>query len=162
MSLAASRGELGGPHEARRALDELRSGALWLHCSAILTGESADGVFQLPLVHIDPEGRPDVADISRVVRREGMEGSADVTWRFIFFPGEAEGVVDIVVKVPVRCHFRVAISARVHRAPLEQIVEAETVALTTTCPQSVGETPPAVWIRLVELDLLRAALARCR
>jgi hypothetical protein len=152
---------LDGPRVARRTLEEMRVGALWLHCAAVLTAEEPDGPFTLPFLHIDPEGRADVADVPGAVHRERLSGSADVTWRFVFLPNAAEGVMDVEISVPVRCRFRVAISARAHRSVLEQVVDAGMIALATTCPQGVADVPQTIWIRLCSVEAVRLALARC-
>jgi hypothetical protein len=132
---------LEGAWVDRQALKEMRVGALWLHCAAVLTAEELGGPLTLPFLHIDPEGRADVADVRGAVH--------------------PERVMDVEISVPVRCRFQVAISARAHRSVLEQVVDARMIALATTCPQGAADVPRTSWIRLCSMEAVRLALARC-
>jgi hypothetical protein len=139
----------------RKTLGELREGALQIHC--VSNWSLAPGV---PILHVDPGDRADAAVMPRAVNNVGMHSEAWIGWQFVFFPAEAEGIIDISITGPLSCTFSIAISARHHRELIKHILAAQRLGLVTTCPHSDGSQLPAVMVPGITFRVAREALQR--
>jgi hypothetical protein len=89
------------------------------------------GTVEIPLVYVDAESRPDVADLPRVYRAEGT-GATSVRW-LLLSDGRSMGLAVLTIRVrrPVRCRFRILFDLQSHAAFLADVARAG--GLTVTC-----------------------------
>lgn len=119
--------------DAVAAHNDLNAGALTIHCSVVQ--DSTLVTFpKIPIIHVDPTGRPDVADLPRVIGSEGVIGQGTVGWRFVVFPDGAGGVMDCEITRPVECDFKISVSTLEHEELLNQLVDCGVVAFSTQWP----------------------------
>jgi hypothetical protein len=145
----------------RDPIDELRAlraSAFEVHCWAVLLNP-ADALSLLPVVHIEPAGRPDVADLPRVAASEKYRGRASAAWHFLMFGGDADGVMLVDVRAPVRCSFAIGVSTRKHRAVLEAIERTRRVAIASSCPGDQEAVPDLFAFHVMDNGPVQDALA---
>jgi hypothetical protein len=99
------------------------------------TLQAPDNPAEVPLVVVDGQKRPDVADLPRVFRVEALEGDARSRWLFVL-DGRGGGCALLVVSVvrPVRCRFRLLFSFLHDRPLIEQVGRAGGFVMTCVDP----------------------------
>jgi hypothetical protein len=123
------------PERRQRLAAHIAATALPVRFAGTLQAPENPG--EVPLVVVDGEKRPDVADLPRVFRVEALEGDARSRWLFVL-DGRGGGCALLVVSVirPVRCRFRLLFSF-VHDRPLiEQVGRAGGFVMTCVDPTS--------------------------
>jgi hypothetical protein len=158
----------GGGVKARKADPERRQ-RLAIHIAATAlpvrfagTLQAPDSPGEVPLVVIDGQRRPDVADLPRVFRVEALEGDARSRWLFVL-DGRGGGCALLVVSVirPVRCRFRLLFSF-VHDRPLiEQVGRSGGFVMTCVDPQNERDRAllDAMFIAVPGADVLSVLAA---
>jgi hypothetical protein len=93
------------PERRRRLLQHVSATSLPVRFAGVL--DSRHGVGDVPMVVVDSGRRPDVADLARVFRTEGIPAEARSRWLFVMDEhGRGSALLLVGVSRPVRCRFR--------------------------------------------------------
>jgi hypothetical protein len=85
---------------------------------------------QIPLVQVDASNRPDVADLARVARIEGIQRKGQPPYRYMTGKGNAAMIVTLVITDPVDCTFTAILKWPEHRDFFQLAMEREFFYLT--------------------------------
>jgi hypothetical protein len=97
------------PERRRRLLQHVSATSLPVRFAGVL--DSRHGVGDVPMVVVDCGRRPDVADLARVFRTEGIPAEARSRWLFVLDEnGRGSALLLVGVSRPVRCRFRLLFS----------------------------------------------------
>ena len=121
------------PERRRRLIEHVAATSLPVRFAGVLG--ALHGVGEVPLVVVDGERRPEVADLPRVFRAEGIQAEARSRWLFVGEDGRRGCAVLIVgVSRPVRCRFRLLFSLVHDRALLALVGRAGGFVMTCVDP----------------------------
>jgi len=121
------------PERRRRLIEHVSTTSLSVRFAGVLN--SRHGVGEVPMVVVDGERRPDVADLPRVFRTEGIQAEARSRWLFVMDDG-GRGCALLLVGVsrPVRCRFRLLFSMVDDRTLLGLVGRAGGFVMTCADP----------------------------
>ena len=115
----------------------------------------------LPVLVIDPTGRPELLDVGRVINQE-KPGAMQVRWSATLTPPAAQVVLRIDVATPVAFSLKLRFHLPRESGLLESIIEAPALAITPYPLRGVERTVEPRSVIVVtcpdEYDVVRAAL----
>jgi hypothetical protein len=121
------------PERRRRLIEQVAATSLSVRFAGVL-GVAHDAN-EVPLVVVDGDRRPDVADLPRVFRIEGIQAEARSRWLFVIDDGGRGCAVLLVgVNRPVRCRFRLLFNLVHDRALLGLVGRAGGFVMTCADP----------------------------
>jgi hypothetical protein len=127
------RGRRLDPERRRRLVEHIAATALPVRFAGVLG--ALQGVGEVPLVVVDAERQPEVADLPRVFRAEDIPAEARSRWLFVDGAGGRGCAVLLVgVSRPVRCRFRLLFSLVHDRALLTLVGRAGGFVMTCVDP----------------------------
>jgi hypothetical protein len=142
-------------HEQLRAW---RRGALPITGWAIGQGSPAGLQTVVPVVTVSMRARPDVQDLARVHLIEGPGYEGDVWSQWIFVTGQAPPwvLLDVRLKRPVHCQFKLAFRADKHRLVLDAAARSGLIGIALK-PLSIDANGiargPMLFIEVMRQDL---------
>ncbi len=144
-----------GRKERRRLLREFRRDTLRVVESGPV--QTPDGL--LPAALVDARARPYVRDLPRLHRLEG-DGDNRTTWAAVLAPQGRDNLIrlDVEVKSPVRCSFRLLWDPDVHADTLWAVADSGLLGLATDPADWCAERCPLLVLE-VEREYLRRFLA---
>ena len=113
--------------DVRGKVNELLNGGTPILASAVCD----TGSEQIPVVRLDGQRRPDIADLGRVLGQEGAIRERLGEWRFATDGDHIWWVFEWATVRPVACRFRLVFDFDADRDFLERMVEHGAVAFTT-------------------------------
>jgi hypothetical protein len=121
------------PDRRRRLIEHVAESSLPVRFAGVL--DSRHGVGEVPMIVVDGDRRPDVADLPRVFRTEGVQAEARSRWLFVMDDG-GRGCALLLVGVtrPVRCRFRLRFSIADDRQLLALVGRAGGFVMTCADP----------------------------
>src|SRR5919205_957287 len=120
-------------HEAtaRRLRDDVLREALPVRFAGPYTFVFNGTTETWPVVQVEANARPDVADLARVQQAEGLHRARRPPFRYLFVDGQ--GYMEFVVQItdPVACHFSFVLVWPTHAALFTAMLERGVVLFTT-------------------------------
>ena len=98
---------------------------------------------QIAVVQLDASNRPDVADLARVTRTEGIQRTGNPPFRYLLGNGDAGLLVELTITDPVECEFTFFLPWQQHEALFQLMIERGSFYLTAgdldnTLKNSIG------------------------
>jgi hypothetical protein len=102
------------------------------------------GVIEALHIQVGASGRPDVADLMRVIQHEGCppRGGSRATWTWIRDVHPELVLLDVQVSRPVHCHLKLALSLKEHRGELLFLGLVDYLAISTNSVDDPGPVLP--------------------
>ena len=118
-------------NEARRIRDEMLHTALPVVFAGPLLVETERTTETLPVVQLDPTGRPDVVDMFRVVQVEGIQAGSDVPPRYVLCDGHGYRETTIAISDPVELVFKFVLAWPEHDTVFKLMLQRRQLIITT-------------------------------
>ena len=115
----------------RRRRDAVLRAALPVRFAGPYTFVVDDTTETWPVVQVEANARPDVADLARVQQSEGLHRARRPPFRYLFVDGQ--GYMEFVVEItdPVACHFTFVLAWPIHAALFTAMLDQGVVLFTS-------------------------------
>jgi hypothetical protein len=138
--------------EARAMRDDMLAGAL----PVVFAGPLAvghDGSYTLlPFVQLDAAGRPDVADVFRVIHTEGMQARSAKPCRYVDYEGRGYRESTMELTDPVSVSFKFVLTWPEHRGVFDLMLQEQCLMITTKSVETHLDATDVIGERLTPED----------